>query len=405
MKLFFITLIFCSYTVQSLAQSDNNPPKSPLWAFDMLNDAWEKNQDFFILEKKILKDSTYVIPNFRDYYGQALMTVQTFNGNIKEKDYSNLIFRKPINRIHKNEITNKEVFIYDAANYILSQLSDERILMFNESHLYPQHRAFVSSLLDSLYQLGYKHLFLEALSKENIIGTHPERNLGIYINEPTFANLLRKGINLGFKIHAYDGYGYANRDSASAQNILNVLHKYPNEKAIILCGSGHNNKKIQKSLAYYLSKVINPFTIDLTIYSEPESSQYYKDLIKHYNILSPSVLVDECNKKIIMQNETGRDLYIITPPTQFNNGYPHWLLDSKDNKLYVNNFLDYDIAEVYILDEVSNARFPIPYSIKYKEKEGNINDKLLIPLKDCRVRFYTLKNDIKCLVQEYDIYN
>lgn len=405
---FLFIILSCLYAVFSFAQTSNNIQKNPLWAFDMLNEAWTNNQDFFILEKKLLKDSIYVASDFRDYYGQALMTVQTFNGNIRGKDCSNLVFRKPTNRINKCEIkNNNKEYICEATEYILNQLSDERILMFNESHLYPQHRAFVSILLDDLYKLGYRHLFLEALSKENTIGAFPERSLGIYLNEPTFANLLRKSINLGFKVHAYDGYECANRDSASCQNILNVLQKYPNEKAIILCGSGHNNKKNQKSLAFYLSKVINPFTIDLTIYSEPENSKYYKQIINRYKILTPSVLVDEYNKRIEMQNGTGRDLYIITPPTKYINGYPNWILNSKDNRWYVNKFSNYDIAEVYILEEVNNIKHPIPFSIKYKsiEKKKNRKDKLLIPLKDCRVRFYILNNNVKYLIKEYDIYN
>ncbi len=60
-----------------------------------MREAWKNNMDFWETEHKIQFDSTHVKTEFRDYYGQALMTVQTFNGRILEKDRTNFLFRSP----------------------------------------------------------------------------------------------------------------------------------------------------------------------------------------------------------------------------------------------------------------------------------------------------------------------
>lgn len=51
--------------------------------------------DFLEAEHRIQIDSTHVNQKFRDYYGQALMTVQTFNGRILEKDRTGLLLEIP----------------------------------------------------------------------------------------------------------------------------------------------------------------------------------------------------------------------------------------------------------------------------------------------------------------------
>lgn len=399
-----VTLFLLSFIIIAPLRSQSvETYENPLWAFDLLRQTWEDNGDFYSLEKKLEQDSIHVIPAFRDYYGQALMTVQTFNGNIEGKDQSNISFRNPIKKLKKSEVADDGVHAVGAAAFLLEHLQNQQILMFNEAHLYPQHRAFICSLLPALYKLGYKHLFMETLSRKKQVHSYPERDLGIYTNEPVMANLLRISTRVGFKLHSYDGYEYANRDSASAQNILRVVRENPDDKFIVLCGFEHNNEKKKHTLAYYLSQTINPFTVDLTLYSEPESSAHYGEMIRHYQISVPSVLVDIQNRSIAMRNSDGRDLYVITPPSLFVDGYPDWMVNSGDNKWYVNGFEDYDMVEVYLLDEINNVSMPVPYSVKYKTEVG-VEDRLLIPLKSCSLRFYILEDGKKKLIKTDTIY-
>lgn len=90
-NLLFVLLFLAS--VANIAKSQSINYENPLWALDYMRNAWKNNTDFLEVEKRIAADSIYVGADFRDYYGQALMTVQTFNGNIKGKNQTNNQFR------------------------------------------------------------------------------------------------------------------------------------------------------------------------------------------------------------------------------------------------------------------------------------------------------------------------
>ena len=391
-------LLLCYSTV--LAQSINIDYNNPLWAFDYMREAWKNNIDFWEAEHRIQTDSTHVNQQFRDYYGQALMTVQTFNGKILEKDRTSLLFRTPIHKLKQSEELSETITPSDAKDFILNNFLNEKIIMFNEAHLYPQHRTFINSLLKDLYDNGYRHLFMEALSPENTNITYPEREMGIYANEPCMANLVRNAVRTGFKLHAYDGYAYKNRDSVSAENIYKVIQDNPQDKFLVICGFDHNNENRPQSLASYLNKTaqINPLTIDLTVYSEPESSDYYNELINYYHIEVPTVLTDTDNKQVCMKNSSGRDVYVVFPHTEYVHGYPQWMIDPKENKFEDSDLSDYDIAKVYYKEELTQVKYPIPYSIKYR----NNDNRILIPLRDYIIRYYKLKEGKPVLIKSSD---
>lgn len=391
-------LLSCCSTIS--AQSINIDYNNLLWAFDYMRDAWKNNMDFLETEHKMLLDSTHVEVEFRDYYGQALMTVQTFNGRVLEKDRTNSFFRNATQKLEQSEVLSDAIHPENAKDFILDNFLDEKVIMFNEAHLYPQHRTFVNSLLNDLYDNGYRHLFMEALSPEYTDITYPEREMGIYTNEPCMANLVRNAIQVGLKLHAYDGYAYKNRDSVSAENIYKVIRDNPKDKFLVICGFDHNNEKHPRSLASYLNKIaqINPLTIDLTVYSEPESSNYYNELINYYHIEVPTVLTDINNKQVCMQNSSGRDLYIIFPHTEYVHGYPQWMINPKENKFEYWDFSDYDVAKVYLKEEFAHVKFPIPYSFKY----GNNDNAILVPLEDYIIRFYKLKDGKPIFIKSSD---
>lgn len=399
MKRFIFLQMFLTLFI-SAGKSQTIDYKNPLWAFDYMRAAWENNVDFFEVENVIQMDSSHVDDAFRDYYGQALMTVQTFNGKIVDKDRTNALFRHRTEKLKQSESLSEDIRSMDAGKFILENFSDEKIIMFNEAHLYPQHRAFINSLLSDLYQKGYRHLFMEALSAEQAESKYPEREMGIYTNEPCMANLVRNAIRKGFRLHAYDGYDLANRDSASAENIFRVVQENPEDKFIVICGFDHNNEKRSRSLASYLKQVaqINPLTIDLTVYSEPESSNHYNELIAFYHVDYPSVLVDCNNDCIAMKNASGRDLYVIFPHTTYIHGYPQWMINRHENKWEVIHVADFDVAKVYMKEELEHGKSPIPYSFKYQNDDKNI----LVPQREYVIRYYKSEDGCLDLIGYYD---
>lgn len=99
---YIIPIVFiCCNTIS--VQSINIDYNNSLWSFDYMRDSCKANIDFLETEYRIQNDSTHVKQEFSDFYGQALMTVQTFNGKISEKDHTYLLFRNPIKKLKQSE--------------------------------------------------------------------------------------------------------------------------------------------------------------------------------------------------------------------------------------------------------------------------------------------------------------
>lgn len=101
---------------------------------------------------------------------------------------------------------------------ILEESKNTSIVILNEAHHRPEHRNFVSRLLEGLYDQGYRYLALEAITNHFIDSTRmlydeelAERGFpyfspvtGTYTREPEMGKLIRKAITLGFTIVGYE---------------------------------------------------------------------------------------------------------------------------------------------------------------------------------------------------------
>lgn len=74
-------------------------------------------------------------------------------------------------RNNDNSISEKEVALLlsdykarSAAEYIIERSKNEGIIIINEAHHQPLHRVFTASLLQGLYENGFRYLGLEALA-------------------------------------------------------------------------------------------------------------------------------------------------------------------------------------------------------------------------------------------------
>src|SRR5690606_34637476 len=123
--------------------------------------------------------------------------------------------------------------IVEDSNYTALNAVDEidsiahkhQVILFNESHIDPRGRLFLTNLLPTLKAAGFTYLFLEGLREDDINERgFPLQTSGFYTCEPMFGNLLRKAIQLGFKLIPYDCYntpcnGIAEREQHQATSI------------------------------------------------------------------------------------------------------------------------------------------------------------------------------------------
>ncbi|WP_420152193.1 hypothetical protein [Siphonobacter sp.] len=223
-----------------------------------------------------------------------------------------------------------------AAAYIVKQSRGKKLVIINEAHHQPLHRVFTESLLEGLYAQGFRYLGLETLAEDSLINLRkwPLVEDGYYSREPQFGNLLRKALNLGFRVFGYEGDSSGSvREKGQARNIYQVLQKDPTAKILIHCGFAHVVEgpypSWGKAMAGELKALsgLDPLTIEqqeLTEHSEPAyESAYYNPGTLTY----AAILLDKQGHPIRLDGESEvTDLQVIHPRSQFVHGRPRWLL-------------------------------------------------------------------------------
>lgn len=194
-------------------------------------------------------------------------------------DYSDIIGRFEKNKREKlkpilTEIIAKNPNLENTLEETISTIKvlskDKKVVMLNEMHWLPKHRIFAAKLLQPLKDNGYGYLAVEAVNRDFVADLNkrgfPTKNSGYYTREPFFGWLLRKAIDLGFKIVAYDEFDTENREKAQAENLKKIFEKDANAKVFVYAGIDHilEHHPANKWMAAYFKEItgIDPLTID-----------------------------------------------------------------------------------------------------------------------------------------------
>lgn len=230
----------------------------------------------------------------------------------------------------------------NAKEYILDRAANEQIIIINEAHHNASHRAFASSLLQGLYDKGYRYLGIETLASDSLNTTKfAALNSGYYSKEPEFGNFIYHALKIGFTLFPYEAEGNnKEREIGEAKNIFDFMQKNKEGKYLIYCGYQHAyegvHKSWEKTMAGRLSDLtgINPFTIDQTQFSEKSSLKFNEPLLRLVKNTVPVVLKDG-NQEIYNgeDKELYTDIKIIHPVTKYVKDRPDWMLRG-NRKLY-----------------------------------------------------------------------
>lgn len=238
-----------------------------------------------------------------------------------------------------------------ATDYIIEQAKRSKAVIINEAHHNSLHRVFTKSLLQKLFDNGYKNLGLEALGNGKHLDSalnkrkYPTLETGYYIKDPQFGNLVRDALEIGYELFAYESMGKGSgkdREIEQAKNIEKFIKSKPNEKFLIHCGFDHvlegNHSSWGKAMAGRLTEYtgINPLTINQVLYSERSKPEYNHPLLKALNITEPSVIIDEDNNPLKYQRgEAWTDIAVFHPNTKYTNDRPNWLFENGNKKIII----------------------------------------------------------------------
>ncbi len=179
-----------------------------------------------------------------------------------------------------------------AKSQILERARNSQVLIINEAHDRPEHRAFLEALLPDLYEAGFQTLAAETFNNWDAAAftdfassTDPfvPANAGAYTSEPIFARTVQTAKRLGFSLLAYEannlsGTGDAQqamfeRERKQYENLKPHVTKPPKGKLLIFNGYGHAIEKPMLGDFEFLASLIktrsgiDPLTIDQTICS------------------------------------------------------------------------------------------------------------------------------------------
>lgn len=178
----------------------------------------------------------------------------------------------------------------DVLNEIATRASETRILIINEAHDRPRHRAFIRDVAHRVRKLGYTVFSAETFG-DNVKDSEGLPYIrwfdGTYSNEPVFGSLAREAKHLGFRLahHEHrpadpDGIlsrydRAARREEGQANNLVQILEGMEDgERLLVHVGYSHAAEVpirsfSGKQLAWMASRLkdktgIDPLTIDQT---------------------------------------------------------------------------------------------------------------------------------------------
>ncbi|WP_236978615.1 hypothetical protein [Membranihabitans maritimus] len=349
----------------------------------------------------------------------------------------------PLNTIDSSYLKGFQAQL--AKKYILKKADNKQIMIFNENHGNSRHRLFVKSILEELYDLGYRSLGLEGLSRfppgneENLNSrgyeiVNPKLPFIGYTAEPQFGELIREALSIGYYVYSYervqgDFEGEVNPYSErmlltkdiQARNIVRkIFDKDPDAKTILYCGWGHcieseqqwsHNYGKSKWMASFLKDLtgINPYTVNQALLSERfkfSPNPFYSLLEEERENLpgegrgEPLVFVNEKGQGFNPNSYFSVDLYVYHPSTKYINGRPDWLTYQENHEIYPLSGLEIGGTSFplkVIAQVAGEEKMAIPVDVMEVRNEQELISKALV-LKEgrkYRVSIFSMEGKLK----------
>lgn len=414
-------------TVQKQTPSENLP--NPYEIFQK----YVKQNNYItpLFELKRMEDKYFASPMWKEPYLDVIIYLEGYLGDYKKAyDYENIFYET--NRSYRRAKADfaKDIASSPLGGYkmldpleTIERIADARqVIMINEEHRTPFHRATTLQLLSRLYKKGFRYFAAETLYAEDAElqkRGYPVQSTGFYTADPLYADVVRTALKLGYKVVPYDSFPkgcqspaenpeFCNnvRERAQAQNLYDrILKDDPQAKIFVHVGRGHNLKYGDEKFSYMAKHFqeitgINPFTIDQVAFSErgDTANEYplYRFLIKNNILEKPSVYQASDGVFYNKGAGLGNDMVIFHPRMKYENGRATFLkmnglrraekINLKKLKLRAdkNLFRDSDpvLIQAFYAKESADA-VPIDQIILYPNKEIPV---LMLPAGKFRIR-------------------
>lgn len=304
----------------------------------------------------------------------------------------------------------------NALETIISATKNKNLVLINEVHHRPEHRVFMTQLLQELHKQGFRYLAVEGMNeRDSLINErkYPNDKSGFYIQEICYGNMLRTAMNLGFRIVTYDTYfgGTSNeRDSVQAVNIYNqTFGKTENAKVLVHAGYGHLSKNPfggNRPMGFMLSHLygLSPFVINQVEVIEHEiktkQSANYQHLINKYEIDRPIVLKRKDNEYWTVTSSY--DIDVIHPKLTFKNGRATFLFYNNRQAVDLPKALKQEKYLGHLIRVFNHSEPSSAVPIDQFELQ-NLNMKIIVPKGKYRIEIYNYNNEIVKIITDFEV--
>jgi len=278
----------------------------------------------------------------RDAFRDILGALYSFAGEWEKADE----LRPPAAREYEVTLP-PDCRLTDALEAIAVEAHGRQLVIINEAHDAPEHRAFISKLVEILRQDGFSYYAMETLVEDPRVLSqrgYPVRSTGFYSVEPRYGELIREALRCGFTPVSYEAEPVAGagnplermnaREASQCRNLVErVFSKHPDTRVLVHVGLSHvmeEPKKVGGSeiqwLAARLKQAtgIDPLTIDQISHLRPPADGHAR----------PAVAVDPRGRPFVGGPYQGYvDLQVYHPPTTSRRGRPSWLLGDERRRV------------------------------------------------------------------------
>ena len=230
-----------------------------------------------------------------------------------------------------------------ADSAVLTEALGHDIVILNEAHHEPRHRVFTRSLLQGLYNRGFHHFGLEALTPDRLMdslintNSYPTITAGYYVREPQLAALIAEARRIGFQLFSYETFGVSGRERELGQmrNIIQYRSLHPEGKLLLYVGYAHAMEGAlpsdwEKAMAQRLadSTGLDPLTVDQTHFREMSDTLQERFEYRYVapKIEVPTVYLTDTGNTFQLDGQNGKyDIHVFHPRTTYRAGRPDYV--------------------------------------------------------------------------------
>ena len=287
--------------------------------------------------------------------GQKNAVTLSWVGRYSEAEtaFNTVLFINKVSHSLVSDAQLEKLTAVDGIAAVVEEASKRRLVIVNEAHHMPLHRAFVQKLLPQLYRLGYRYFACETFSRDiHVAVTEKEVPFGAghYLGDPIFAELTREAKASGWTLVPYEAAPeditdksdrVAARERRQAENLANVFKADPDAKVVVLAGLSHAHRVsvqtptgLYKSMASHIADMpgLNPLVVDQVVLSGPVDAEHASGLrtklLKQFSLMTanPFTLVAEKGDYFTVGVfPKSVDIQIIHPIYPMKDGRPSWL--------------------------------------------------------------------------------